>query len=351
MSARAITIEDEHEIAALTSKDGSGPLRADATNTRLFNHVLAVSEELRQARAQLALYGESLLAVQRSILPQQLPNVPGLDLAVYFCEADRVGGDFYDVVPVAPGRWAIFMCDVSGHGLAAAATLALVHALGNMINCQKTPPPPGAALALINKPLATRYLANSGQFVTAFVAIYDVETQTLTYSSAGHPYPRLVRGSEVHRLDGASGMPLGLDQTSVYFERSVQLLPGDRLVLFTDGVIESTNAAHDFFGDERLDAVVRTPAGSAAELVRHMVVTLQSFRAGRAAIDDETCLVALVNPDRAGALCDHESEINTCQRPIKTTHNSPTSEGKVMPPQPRPAQTARPYRQLMPPLI
>jgi sigma-B regulation protein RsbU (phosphoserine phosphatase) len=87
---------------------------------------------------------------------------------VLFADADGPGGDFYDVYPVGLA-WAIVIADVSGHGLGAAAILALVHALGNALQGQ--PVPPGAALALINKPLATRYLANTGQFVTAFVGL------------------------------------------------------------------------------------------------------------------------------------------------------------------------------------
>ena len=209
--------------------------------------------ELRRAREELKRYGELVLAIQRSILPQQLPSVPDLDLAVHFADAEDAGGDFYDVYPVGPNRWAIVIADVSGHGLAAAATLALVHALGNAVEGQQGPTPPGAALALINKPLTTRYLANTGQFVTAFVGLYDAEDRVLTYASAGHPPPRLVRGNEVHRLDADSGLPLGIDKTSIYGNKTLQLLAGDRLVLFTDGITESTNAAGEFFGDEILD--------------------------------------------------------------------------------------------------
>jgi sigma-B regulation protein RsbU (phosphoserine phosphatase) len=116
----------------------------------------------------------------------------------------------------------------------------------------------------------------------------------LVYSSAGHPSPRLVRGNEVHRLDAVSGLPLGIDETSAYGNETLQLMSGDRLVLFTDGITESTNAAHDFFGDERLDAVLRVPASTAAELLDRVVNSVRKFRAGRPAGDDETCLVAVV---------------------------------------------------------
>jgi sigma-B regulation protein RsbU (phosphoserine phosphatase) len=270
--------------------------------------ILQLSNELRQAREELERYGALLLTIQRSILPQQLPDVAGLDLAVHFADADGVGGDFYDVRPVGPNCWAIVIADVVGHGLAAAAILALVHALGSTVDGQEAARSPGAALALVNQPLATRYLANTGQYVTAFVGLYDAEARVLTYASAGHPPPRLVRGNEGRRLSEVGGLPLGIGKASVYPEQIVQLLPDDRLVLFTDGITESTNAAHDFFGDERLDAVLRAPASSAAELLDHVVDSVRTFRAGRPAGDDETCLVAVVKPVQQTTPCG-ESEV------------------------------------------
>jgi len=106
----------------------------------------------------------------------------------------------------------------------------------------------------------------------------------------------LVRGDSVQRLDGISGTPLGIDSKCVYAEKSVQLLPGDRLVLFTDGIIETTNPARELYGPERLDSAVRVPSRSAAELLDHVVSSIRTFRAGQPANDDETCLAAVVNP-------------------------------------------------------
>ncbi|MCO6438376.1 MAG: PP2C family protein-serine/threonine phosphatase [Phycisphaerae bacterium] len=262
----------------------------------LSDRILQVHEDLRQARNQLASYAETLVSIQRAMLPKRLPEIPGLDLAVHFAGVEGVGGDFYDVRPVGHNRWAIVIADAVGHGLAAAAILALVHALGNAVEGQTSP---GTALALINQPLVTRYLSNTGQFVTAFVGLYDSESQMLTYTSAGHPPPRLVRGSEVMRLDAVSGLPLGIEEKAEYGEASVQFLPGDRLVLFTDGITESANPAHDLFGDARLDAVLCNPTNTAAELLGFIVHSVREFREWRPAGDDETCLVAVVRPIEA----------------------------------------------------
>lgn len=271
------------------------------------DQIRQLSRELRQARKELDRYGKLVLAIQRSILPQQLPHVPSLDLAVHFADVDGAGGDFYDVRLVGPNHWAIVIADVCGHGLAAAAILALVHALGNGVPTQKRPTPPGAALALVNAPLAARYLANTGHFVTAFVGLYDAEAQLLTYASAGHPPPRLVRGNEVRQLDAIAGLPLGIDKASAYRDETLHLQAGDRLVLFTDGVTESANTARELFGDKRLDAVLAKPASSAAELLKHIVDSVTTFRGQCPASDDETCLIAMIQPGPADTP-DPESE-------------------------------------------
>lgn len=256
-----------------------------------------LSQELCRTRAEMKRYGELLQAIQKSILPEQLPAVPTLDLAVHFVDVDGVGGDFYDVHPIGPDHWAIVIADVVGHGLAAAALLGMVHALGSAVRGQHAQMTPGQLLLQVNQPLVSRYLAGSGQYVTAFVAQYHAPTKLLTYASAGHPYPRLVRDDSVIRLDAATGLPLGICATGNYEEASIQLLSGDRLVLITDGITESANESRELFGDTRLDSVLRTPASTAAELLQRVVNSVRTFRGGRPALDDETCLVALVNSD------------------------------------------------------
>lgn len=253
-------------------------------------------EELRQAREELDLYGTLLLTIQKSILPQRLPDIPDLDIALHSVQADVAGGDFYDIRPVGPNRWAIVIADVSGHGLAAAAILVLVHALESAVQGEISP---GAALAWVNKPLSARYLANTSKFVTAFVALYDTQSQTLTYASAGHLPPRLVRGNDVRQLDTVAGLPLGIDKSTVYRNEILHLQAGDRLVLYTDGITESANSEHEFYGDERLDADLTAPVNSAAQLLKRVVNSVRSFRARLPAKDDETCLVALVKPASA----------------------------------------------------
>lgn len=303
-------VADTHVSHSAATREMQRSCSQTRTFAAMADRVLELEEQLRCARSQLASYGKTLFAIQRSILPQRLPDVPGLDLAAHFSGMEEAGGDFYDVSPLGPESWAIVIADVSGHGLAASAVLALTHALGHALQEQGTPPSPGAALALVNGALAARYLMNSGQFVTAFAGWYETRTQVLKYASAGHPPPRLIRGNEVRRLDRASGIPLGIGGESFYQEAAVQLRPGDRLVLFTDGMTEGTNATGELFGDQRLDEVLRVPATRAAEYLERIVNSVQAFRAGRPPSDDETCLVVFVQP--VGATMQSESEVIRC---------------------------------------
>ena len=253
-------------------------------------------EELRDAQDRLSGYGRALVAMQRSILPHRLPQVPGLELAACSAGDETSGGAFFNVWRLGPDNWGVVVADVGGHGLAAAAVLGVVQALGQALKGCAEPPSPGAALALINRPLTTRELANTGLFVTMFAGCYDARTQVLKYACAGHSAPRLVRGEVVHYLDAVYGIPLGVDEESRYPEAVVQLRPGDRLALFTFGVIGSTNTGGVPFGEGRLDGLLQRRASGAEELLARIVGSVRAYQAGWPVRDAGTCLVLAVGP-------------------------------------------------------
>ena len=262
-------------------------------DAHMIDRVFQLHEELRQTRASVARYKELLLGIQKVILPERLPLVPGLDLALHFSPIDEVGGDFYDIRPAGPGKWAITVADACGHGLGAATVMALAHTLGAVWHDRAPPRSLGVALNEINQ-LLVHYLADTGRFATAFVSIYDACNRDLAYASAGHPPPRLVRDGQVLPLDAVSGPPLGIAETSVYEEASQRLSPGDHVVFFTDGITEARNAEQEFFGDSRFDEALALPAATAAEVVARVTAELRTFRASRAPDDDETCLACCV---------------------------------------------------------
>ena len=118
-------------------------------------------------------------AIQRSLLPSELPAIHGFKLAAHYETSARAGGDYYDFFPLADGRWGIFIGDVSGHGTPAAVLMAITHAIAHAQPGTHTPP--AALLTYLNHQLSTAY-TREGTFVTAFYAVLDPERRTLTYS-------------------------------------------------------------------------------------------------------------------------------------------------------------------------
>jgi sigma-B regulation protein RsbU (phosphoserine phosphatase) len=205
--------------------------------------------------------------IQRSLLPEELPEIPGVELAAHYATSARAGGDYYDFFPLPNGGWGIFIADVSGHGTPAAVLMAITHAIAHSHPGSHTPP--ASLLKHLNSRL-TRSYTRSGTFVTAFYAVFDPVTHTLTYSSAGHNPPRLLRNGIVRSIDGASTIPLGIMPDQSFEEARVTLERGDLLLLYTDGITEAMSPRHpngktDEFGTEGLDQVLTACAEHSAQ--------------------------------------------------------------------------------------
>ncbi len=233
--------------------------------------------------------------IQRSLLPERLPEIQGFDAAAYYLTSARAGGDYYDFFPLPDAGWGIFIADVSGHGTPAAVMMAITHAIAH--SHPGTHKPPASLLAYLNDRL-TRSYTSSGTFVTAFYAVLDPASRTLTYSTAGHNPPRLIRGGRALSLDAAGGLPLGIVEGQAYPEARVRLERGDLLLLYTDGITEAMAPARagervELFGTERLDRVlVGCASGSAAACLERVREAVAAFTADAPATDDRT-LIAL----------------------------------------------------------
>jgi sigma-B regulation protein RsbU (phosphoserine phosphatase) len=171
--------------------------------------------------------------------------------------------------------------------------MAITHGIAHAI--AEPPARPGAFLTHLNRTLSARFTRTAGAFVTAFYAVFDPARGTLTYASAGHNPPRLLRcldGSLVP-LNRAQRLPLGVSPADAeYAEAGIELVPGDQVVLFTDGVTEAVNKAGDVFGTERLDAVLASCPRRAEDLLRGMLAELEAFTKSAAPTDDRTLVVA-----------------------------------------------------------
>ncbi len=255
---------------------------------------LVLSDQLRQAYEVVERELKVVADIQRSLLPKQLPQIDTLELAAHYQTSRFAGGDYYDFFPLSDGRWGIMIADVSGHGTPAAVLMAVTHSIAHSF--PGPPERPSKLLDFVNHHLVARYTSDNSTFVTAFYGIFDPVSRSLTYSSAGHN-PPLVRRCIDHtllELDGARRFPLGLFDHGSHEDTTIQLLPGDQIIFYTDGITEAADPAGRLFGVERLEKIVRRCRPDADELIQAILVAIDVFTAGQPATDDRTILVARV---------------------------------------------------------
>jgi sigma-B regulation protein RsbU (phosphoserine phosphatase) len=219
---------------------------------------LVLRNQLTEALGTLDRELQVVGAIQRSLLPSELPVIEGFELAVNYETSAQAGGDYYDFFPLLENGWGLFIADVSGHGTPAAVLMAITHAIAHAQPGTHTPP--RALLDYLNNQLTDAY-TRGRTFVTAFYAVLDPLTRKLAFSRAGHNAPRLVRAGKVIALDGHGGLPLGIEAGKPYEQATITLERGDLLLLYTDGITEATGPMHDpdrrdLFGTERLDQLL-----------------------------------------------------------------------------------------------
>jgi sigma-B regulation protein RsbU (phosphoserine phosphatase) len=257
-------------------------------------HNLVLNDELRKAYEATERELKIVADIQRSLLPKKLPEIATLELAAYYQTSRFAGGDYYDFFPLSDGRWGIMIADVSGHGTPAAVLMAVTHSIAH--SYPGSPELPSKLLDFVNHHLVARYTSDNSTFVTAFYGIYDPVSRVMTYSSAGHNPPLVRRCSDVSlmELDGARRFPLGLFDHASHEDSTLQLVPGDQIILYTDGITEAADRSGRLFGVERLERAIRSCHKDADELIQSLLSDLEAFTGGQPATDDRTILVARV---------------------------------------------------------
>jgi len=268
------------------------PLMAWLTN--LFSratHNLLLSRQLAQAHRSLDREARTIAEIQRSILPERLPDIPGIAFAVEYHPSARASGDYYDFLELEGGRWGIMIADGSGHGTSAAVLMAITHTLVHVDRDRWRDP--SRLLEFLNESLVERYTQATGSFVTAFYGIFDPATRELRYSLAGHPPPRIrnCTSGSISGLETATKPPLGMMGDIVYEQRSCQLHPGDRMLLYTDGLSEARNQRGEMFGLERVDSLMSNCSRSTDEIVSGLVEGVRHFSAPAPPEDDLTLVL------------------------------------------------------------
>lgn len=256
---------------------------------------LVLSAELKRAYEVVERELKVVADIQRSLLPKSIPPIPNLSVATFYQTSQWAGGDYYDFFSLPDGKWGLLIADVSGHGTPAAVLMAVTHSLAHGFPGPHDPP--SALLTKVNQQLSTLYTAHNEAFVTAFYGIYDPRTRRLSYSSAGHNPPRLMRCSRstIESLEHAQSLPLGLVADEVYEDSTLILRPGDQLALYTDGITDAIAPDGRMFGIERLDAVLSRCGGTAQSLVDDVINEVKAFTLGEPAADDQTLLGMVVS--------------------------------------------------------
>jgi serine phosphatase RsbU (regulator of sigma subunit) len=259
---------------------------------RHFNRMaegLERARELEKERARLE--GELELArrIQRRLLPEAPPAVPGLEIAGHSEPAREVGGDYYDHFDLGGGRVLLVIADVSGKGVPAALLMSGFRA--SLMSQDAATLAPDRLAARVNEFLYRS--VESGKFVTAFLGFLDAASGRLVYANAGHNPPALLRAGGAIEWLAAGGVVLGILPHARFESGEATLAPGDLLALYTDGVTEGQDATGEMWGEERLVDTLRRLRGlPCAEAVESLVREVRAFEGDTGPADDITVLLA-----------------------------------------------------------
>jgi len=242
--------------------------------------LLAIGKELEIARR-----------IQSSILPQSVPILAGLELAARYVPMSAVAGDFYDFLVMDEKRIGVLVADVTGHGIPAAliASMLKVAFAGQAPHADD----PARVLAGLNVALCGKF---EEHFVTAAYLFVDLENGLLRYSAAGHPPLMLSSPTDgnVREIE-ENGLMLGLFPDADYTSVEIRITPGDRCLLYTDGIFEASNAAQEEFGKSRCKEFLQSrrniSPGRFADDLLNNIATFSGLNSGRAQEDDITMLV------------------------------------------------------------
>ncbi len=256
-------------------------------NARLYRATL----ESERVGKEIAIASE----MQQRLLPKQIPRIPGYSIAAEAHPCNAIGGDFYDIVNTGEGRFAFVMADVAGKGIPAAMLVSTLHA-SLRVHLQN---PKGLSerqrLSDLTAKLNTLVYENSpsDKFITFFIMILDPLTHRLTYVNAGHNAPYMhAPGAAGFRELAATGVPLGLLESTEYESEEIPVSAGESILLYTDGITEAMNRSKEQFGEERLKEMLAGSIDEGVQAVRDRVVAaVKRFQGKEPASDDLTLLI------------------------------------------------------------
>jgi len=241
-------------------------------------------EELRDARE-----------IQASLLPKTLPEVAGYEIAAINQPLRHVGGDYYNVMRIDDRHTAICIADVAGKGMPAALLMSSLQAALQPLIAQNLPPQ--ELCQRLNRILCD--VMPVGKFISFFYGVLDNEENRLTYCNAGHNPPLLIRADGASAELGAEGAVLGQFPEWLFQQTELQIQRGDRLLLFTDGLVEACNTSDELFSEQNLVRIAQeTPAFSSQELMGSLMRAAWEHCQGH--FQDDASLIVLKASPRDG---------------------------------------------------
>jgi sigma-B regulation protein RsbU (phosphoserine phosphatase) len=241
--------------------------------------------EMERIEKELEIAG----TIQRRLLPKELPVLAGYEVDAVARPTKLVGGDYYDFISLADGKYALVIADVSGKGIPAALLVSTLHAslhayIDGISNL-------ASLVGKLNN--VVHGDTEPERFITMFIGILDPSGGTITYVNAGHCFPYVVRSKQVSIASlAATGLPVGMFEGVEFEQMTHTLEPGDFLVLYTDGVTEAMNRSFEEYGEMRFRQVmVGYSNQSAGGFLGGIVADVEKFVAGEPQSDDLTMMV------------------------------------------------------------
>lgn len=277
-----------------------------------FHAVNSLAEQIASALNQAKVYAETLEyqgavqelnfagRIQASFLPSELPRLDGWELAVTLIPARETSGDFFDFIPLPDDRIGILIADVADKGVGAALYMALSRTLIRTYALEYQDAQPELVFFSANDRVLQDARANL--FVTAFYGVLDQKTGLFTYANAGHNSPYLFSQDGSVTALNATGMPLGIEEEAIWGQNTLQINPGDILLLYTDGIPDAQNREGDLFREKRLVEIAQKNLGLGAQEFQSAIITeLFNFVGDAPQFDDITLLVLARDlPGRVG---------------------------------------------------
>jgi sigma-B regulation protein RsbU (phosphoserine phosphatase) len=250
-------------------------------------HQLSSARALRKVQRQHDEELEEARRIQDSLLPKKLPTIPGYEIAAMTQPLRFVGGDYYNVARLSEHQTAVCIADIAGKGLPAALLMSSLQAALKPLMWQKLAP--RELCQRLNRILCD--VTPVGKFISFFYAVLDSVNHRLTYCNCGHNPPLLVRADGSTTELEAAGAVLGQFPQWSYEQSELQMQAGDKLLIFTDGLVEACNANDEFFGEQTLIDIARENLNSGAEDLMATLIRAASQHTAQHFQDDASLIV------------------------------------------------------------